>query len=168
MVSSQSLKHRRREYNLFLHTTCLVTIIIILGDGNKNMPLKRVDKPQDGQILLSFLPYNRHDNFNCRSNCLPPTANILQKRWLEINYYIVATAQSSPKQRNLSVQLMCLPTMKGWLCINCNLMVMTRHSFIKSARTPERVTEKPVDKNTPSHTLARMLLRVSNQRDGQY
>ena len=60
MAPSQ-LAHKRREYNLLLQTTISVTIIIILGHGTKNKPLKRADEPLDYPILSAFPPYIRHD-----------------------------------------------------------------------------------------------------------
>jgi len=44
-----------------LQTTTSVTIIIILGHGTKNKPLKRVDEPQHCPILSAFLPYISND-----------------------------------------------------------------------------------------------------------
>jgi hypothetical protein len=42
----------------------------------------------------------------------------------KINFLIIVTAHFPTKHYKLRVHLLCLPTMKGWFCIDCNLLVL--------------------------------------------
>ena len=75
------------------------------------------------------VPKRWHIKFRRRSMTHKEAYNIQNtaKVWNQekINFFVIATTHSSTKHCELSVQLLCLPTMKGWFCTDCHLLVMT-------------------------------------------